>query len=433
MKIEFDNVGEISFGLIPVSKDKKWGYANTRGEIVIPLQYDLASDFNKNGLALVKQNGRKFLINIEGNTPIPFENVPYEPSSVDRKDGYIEIIKNDKKGLLRPDGTVFIEPTYYSIYETLSNSLIPINDVGGIGFLNAYGKLIINPQFYEFEKPNKFIPHPYNNLILVRNMDKQWGFINHLGEIVIPIEFYSALPFNKFGLAMVSNADGWGFINQFGKMVTPQYYMVGGFNDNGLSWFAKGRSFETVKYGFMNLQGETVIEAKFKSVSNFSANGLAYFEQNELFGFIDTMGNQVIPAIFDSVSDFKYGIAWVEKDGKYGIIDTVGQYIVEPIFDEIDDFQLGGLAIFRQNKKYGIINRQGKIIVEPIYYRIEKFAENGLARVKKNRSWGFIDIQGNFVIKPQFDNDIEDFNSYGLAKVYGARNRYIDMTGKFIT
>lgn len=57
-------------GLARVEQKGKWGFANSKGELVIPCEYDHAEDFT-DGLAFVEQDGLYGLINPEGELVVP--------------------------------------------------------------------------------------------------------------------------------------------------------------------------------------------------------------------------------------------------------------------------------------------------------------------------------------------------------------------------
>lgn len=61
--------------LAAVCKNEKWGYVNTKGELIIPCIYEYANDFSE-GLACVSKDGKEGFINKNGEIVIPlkFEN-----------------------------------------------------------------------------------------------------------------------------------------------------------------------------------------------------------------------------------------------------------------------------------------------------------------------------------------------------------------------
>ncbi|HEF3474383.1 TPA: WG repeat-containing protein, partial [Campylobacter coli] len=58
-------------------------------------------------------------------------------------------------------------------------------------------------------------------------------------------------------------------------------------------------------------------------------------ELNGKWGFIDKNGEFVIEPKFDGVGNFSEGLARVELNGKYGFIDKSGKIVIEPKFDDI--------------------------------------------------------------------------------------------------
>lgn len=62
----FDDIGDFSHGLACVRRDRKWGYIDRRGMIAIPVDFDYASSFGRNGLANVKTATDNYYIDTEG-------------------------------------------------------------------------------------------------------------------------------------------------------------------------------------------------------------------------------------------------------------------------------------------------------------------------------------------------------------------------------
>ena len=99
--------------MAPVQVGKKWGYCNTKGELVIEPNYNDAEIFSKDGLAPVKDEKWGF-INTSGKLVIPtqYEITAGGMFSFFKKDekGFangLARVKNEKKwGFLKPDGTV---------------------------------------------------------------------------------------------------------------------------------------------------------------------------------------------------------------------------------------------------------------------------------------------------------------------------------------
>lgn len=93
-----------SKGLMVVkNKENKYGFANERGEIVIPYQYNLACSFDGSGLALVSKNGLMGYINTQGTIVIPCQ---YKMAQAGFPKGRAFCLKEDKTYLIDTKGTI---------------------------------------------------------------------------------------------------------------------------------------------------------------------------------------------------------------------------------------------------------------------------------------------------------------------------------------
>ena len=135
--------------------------------------------------------------------------------------------------------------------------------------------------------------------------------------------------------------------------------------------------------GYVNENGEFVINPIYSSVYPFSDDGLAlvskeidYDEETWRYtfkyGYIDTTGNEVIPIQYDYATSFYdngYAIVGIGDypygDCNYGVIDSNGKYIIEPQYYSICDIE-GEYILCRNNEIgiYHIYNLLGELIYE---------------------------------------------------------------------
>lgn len=112
----------------------------------------------------------------------------------------------------------------------------------------------------------------------------------------------------------------------------PEYEVIGDIH-YGLAVIKQG-----VYYGFVNANGEVVIEPKYEEVTRFDRN-IAQFRMNDKWGVIDTTGKVVIAAQYDEISDFdRRNIAEFFTNGKYGLINSSGKVIASAQFEQILSF-----------------------------------------------------------------------------------------------
>ncbi|MEC3906090.1 WG repeat-containing protein [Tamlana sp. 2201CG12-4] len=153
-------------------------------------------------------------------------------------------------------------------------------------------------------------------------------------------------------------------------------------------------------YGYIDSNGEYIIEPQFKKAKDFSENGLAPVRKNKKWGYINTKGDWVIQPQFDNAKVFINDLAWVANGKKEYFIDVLGKMIIEPKPNtKYYDFNKEGVAIFKTKKLVGLINSNGEIITEPKYQVIKPFI-NGYAKIKLNNLWGIIDSNGKEYISP---------------------------------
>lgn len=105
---EYDDAGIFTGGLVAMKKGDKWGYINSKGETVIPFEYEAAEGHSLNGMA----------------------PTPYEVS-----EGFVTVIKGDKSGVLKADGSEVIPCQYQKLTTVHDGRVFATNDGGVWGLL----------------------------------------------------------------------------------------------------------------------------------------------------------------------------------------------------------------------------------------------------------------------------------------------------------
>lgn len=297
---------------------------------------------------------------------------------------------DDRNALMRDDGAVLTTEPYCTSGD-YSEGLIPF------GLCVAY-----KPKKFDFLTPEGRLVltvHATNaksfseGLAAVQNEKGLWGYINKLGEFVIPQRYHDAEPFSE-GLAMVrEQEDGVRkFIDLRGNTVlTPRFpgfeiWYVGGFKW-GLS-FVMIRNPKTDEYlkGLMNHQGKWVSQPTDKLVGDIE-KGLApmWSSSGEKLGFVDQNGRMVIEPQFtgNGLQPFEDGLAAVsirENDKlRVGYIDEDGKWIIPPKFNHGLHF-CGGLAPVAVGELWGYINKSGEMVI-PAKYEVADAFDAGIASV----------------------------------------------------
>ncbi|MBP6532330.1 MAG: WG repeat-containing protein [Bacteroidia bacterium] len=122
-------------GLIPVMKNKKWGYADMTGKMKIQPKYDMVESFN-NGIAKVKSKGFFGVIDSTGASVIEtiYDNViPQE--------NYLSVVKESKFGALSKNATLILPCAYRSI-DLIGNRILRGVNENRLIYVELSGKII---------------------------------------------------------------------------------------------------------------------------------------------------------------------------------------------------------------------------------------------------------------------------------------------------
>lgn len=178
--------GGFSEGRAVFERDKKQGYIDRTGKVVIPARFDYASGFRE-GLALV---------------------------SIDRKWGFIDA-----------SGRVAI-PVRYDAATHFSEGVAAVKAGRTWIYVDRAGETAVPLQFEEAREFSE-------GLAAVRQ-GKLWGYIDRTGKIAIEPRFSFALEFHAGRAAVVQRGAwdwNWGFINRAGKLIdAPWYGTAAGFH-----------------------------------------------------------------------------------------------------------------------------------------------------------------------------------------------------------
>jgi hypothetical protein len=332
--------------LFPVEKDGKWGFIDNAGRVVIPLEFDSASDFHE-GLALVTTGKQKTFIDTSGRVVI-------KPQ--------FDLVNDFSEGLAA-----------VNIGQTRIANLGLIGNPGKWGYIDKTGKLAIPLRFTHAEDFSE-------GLAAVTDGDRS-GFIDHASKMVFEVPLDVTLGFHE-GVAGVLFQGNVNYFDRTGKKISPPI-------DYGPKSYSFSEGLVPVatkgKWGFMDQSGKLIIEAQFEDAENFS-EGLAPVKiKGELvwcpadesgnregstmrYGFIDKTGKLVIPAQFESAEPFSEGLAAIHNCDQAFFIDKTGKTVIPANFKYASSFS-GGLArvsILRNATLLeAYIDKTGKIVWGP--------------------------------------------------------------------
>ncbi|MGN0710264.1 MAG: WG repeat-containing protein [Anaerovoracaceae bacterium] len=383
LKPEYDMIGEFSEGLVAVQKNGKWGFVDETGDVVIDFEYDDLKDTQDavfyayakrdpemvargfyGGFAAVTKNGKSGFIDKEGKPlgeGIIYQDVWYF------SEGIATVELDGKYGLIDTTGRYIVEPNTesisginYDVVRTVYEGLAGVNwnDRKERGVIDKTGELVI-----AFDPERIDLVQDYREGLANVRYNGKWGFIDRMGQIVIPIQYDSVSVFID-GVAKVCNNEKYGLINRNGQTLLPiQYDGIGSFVND----FAIVKKDE--KYGFVNKQGQFICDLKYENVRNFE-NGFACVKENGKWGIIDETGEMVISPIYDDMKSYSDGVAPAMLGELWGYVDINGYFVVSPEFEKADQFSEGYAAVQKDGEKFYIrlkevpVNVTGQIVDE---------------------------------------------------------------------
>ncbi|MBI3501300.1 MAG: WG repeat-containing protein [Bacteroidetes bacterium] len=178
LQCEYDRIDDFSEGLVLVVKNKKFGFADEKGNSVIPIKFDYSPEISEvkgfqNGLAKVEQNKKRGLINKSGNSYLPLE---------------------------------------YDDIRNFSEELCAVKRAGKWSYISRDKKQKINFQFdYAWD---------FSGDLARVEQKKKKGFINQKGEFIIPATYDEATDF-KNGISIATLAGKKGALDSSGKIIIP--------------------------------------------------------------------------------------------------------------------------------------------------------------------------------------------------------------------
>lgn len=269
---EYDYAGNTSEDLTIVGKwnldDRKLGFVDKDGKVVIPLEYARADNFSE-GLSAVGigdlENAVYGYINKTGEMVIQPE---YDDASA-FFDGIAKVAKKDaygnlKWGLIDKAGKIVAPLEYNEIYYDGENSQNEIRS-------RIYG-----------ENASDASKQPILVAKTGSDGNLQYGYIDKKGTVQIPLIYDKANSFVN-GLALVGMKDD--------------------------SW--------EIKYGYINVNGDVVVPLEYEDIQRFAVGPSAYsflqdlvpvskkdIEGNYTYGYVDMKGHLSIPLQYDLAEGF---------------------------------------------------------------------------------------------------------------------------------
>lgn len=335
------------------------------------------------------------------------------------KETYYKITVNDKVGFIDANGKIKIEPQFDEAYDIFTEDVCYAKIGNRKGLIDVEGNFIV--EFADtVTKVNNFI----NGFARYHCGFRNIGIINKNGKVIIPA-IYRDVSINVDADSMYfcinsGNVDksDWFMADKRGNTIGVRCDSINDGFKNGLCPVKIDK-----KWGYMNTSGEMIIPPQYDYVEPFADNNLASVKKEDNYFFIDKTGTQVLK--YDYIfSGFSKNRASVLIDGEKCLINKRGEIICDINADKIYSFRDDNYALTIKDGKASLIDTLGNIVLTSEYEYIGTF-HNGIAEVKNEYEYeykcGFIDITGKEIIPPRdftFNISILDENGSPLRAVF---------------
>jgi hypothetical protein len=150
-----------------------------------------------------------------------------------------------------------------------------------------------------------------------------------------------------------------------------------------------------------------------KFIDKYSDAILIPVFENDQYGFITIEGETIIPYRYDDVEisylcgNIQQDFLVVTKDKRPLIVSKTGAFIYDKVFSEVEDIGYGLLRIGNQLNN-GVIFKSGKIILPMEFDEIKRLDEQFI-KVRQNRGWKIYSLNGLLLV----DDNFQEINREG--------------------
>lgn len=187
------------------------------------------------------------------------------------------------------------------------------------------------------------------------------------------------------------------------------------------------------KWGAINEQGEVIIQAQYRYISNFDEQGLATAQKDSLVGIINQRGEVLIPFRYRNIKPLTNSIFAMLTQQGWTLRDLSVNLLLTTVFDDLRVIQEYGRALYIQSKKeqkIGIISLNGQELIPPRYREIIALS-NSLGEVRIKRLKGLVSWERGEILETKYQS-IEQLNNRLIKVQEDSLFGIKDWTGKTV-
>lgn len=293
-------------------KDGQAGLLKNK-KVVLNYEYEEIIYYSYNDVFIVQRNGKQGIADRNGNIKIDtkYTNMSFGGIYVNVTDENNESKILDLNGNEVTDGYVAKMPTqdgmHYIVYD----------EEGIYKIIDNNGNIVIDKQYTNIEEIG-------NNYYIVAN-NRNNGIIDLSGKSLVELKYNSIVKIDNTELlqANISETSTVSLINKNMEVVVTMDDANMDIEDGYIRLYSENEN-KYFDYAGKELKAEEV----------FPNNNIYASEKDGKWGFVDKNGNTVIENKYDMVTELnEYGFAGIKEDGKWGIVNSEGKIIQEPTYE----------------------------------------------------------------------------------------------------
>ena len=358
----------VNQNLVPVKENKRWGFIDSSGQMLISPKFDLVDAFDSLGYCIVEVNEKVGIIDLRGNYIIPadFELVKV----IDRG---IFMVKHDGNWEIRNDANMVLINNVGGNVLPLGFGYFSYEKVSGFGFGHINKGLISEAKYGSIK-----LCSDTNYLEFSQNGKK--GLLRTDASLVLDANFEDFKIFKKVIAAKkdlkyaLFDLEGKAMSGHAYEKFTPvsENFIIAAGKDKTISNLF---SISEKKIIYENVSGARPIDSSKVIVHiNFYLSKL-----------INDKGQNLLDTSYNHVKEFSDDLFIVSSDYiKWGLqrvgTDTA---LISTQFDLIEA-PIGSVAKIKKDSLFGVLNRAGEITMPPSLKDFD--IENNSIKIKDNKS-----------------------------------------------
>lgn len=248
---------------------------------------------------------------------------------------------------------------------------------------------------------------------LMSNIEYNYGFVS--GD-------YDNVSSFCAGMCAVQLDGKWGYVDEQGQIVIDEKYEKAGcFSADGVAPI----QLDGEEYYISSKDNKKIDTERLGKCENLSlsANGIIAVTVEGKSAYYDYELNRLSDT-YDEVTPIS-GVGAVREAGKWYLIDSNYKKIGKNVYTDVKQDERGLVCMndrcfVQKQGNYYLVDTKGKKVGDSAYEDVDIFTEtDGYAAVKENGKWGFINGKGKSVISATYEDARAFSNGYAAVKKDG--------------